>query len=194
MNDSPSALPGACAEARKAMEEVLDGPIPAGRSQALRHHLLSCDSCREVQEGLRMIQAALRGLLEIPFPDDALEEVWSRTVSAESEAATISTRRFGWRAATAMAAATLLTAVLVTWTYNSTSLLRDAARDEPTFAEIEQAAREARQVLELTAQTLHRSRQAALEQVLEGQISPALRRIPIQWPESPPTTSRRSKT
>ena len=46
--------------------------------------------------------------------------------------------------------------------------------------QIEQAALEARQVLELTAQALNRSRNIA-GRVLVDEVSPALQRTPIRW-------------
>ena len=61
-------------------------------------------------------------------------------------------------------------------------------------AQIEQVRREARQVLELTAAALGRTQLTAAERVLEGEVSPAIRKIRIQWPEEQAPDDRRSKT
>jgi len=198
MNDSRPLLPEACAEARQTIHELLDGPIPADSREALAGHLSSCDSCREFQRGVEAVQTALQELPELPFPDDALEEVWSRTVHAKPEAPAVPAPRPGWWSAVAAAAAILLLAVLVSLNQNRVITvgpeIAGRGPGEVTPAEIEQAALEARQVLALTAQALRKGRRVALEEVLAGQVSPAIRRIPIQWPRLPAKDSRRSKT
>ena len=60
--------------------------------------------------------------------------------------------------------------------------------------ELEQARLEARRVLEITAVALARSERAAFERVLGGEVSPAIRKIGIQWPEPTAPEDRRSKT
>ena len=44
------------------------------------------------------------------------------------------------------------------------------------------AIEEIRMVLGLTARALRDARQAAVEDVLADEVSPALRRVPIRWP------------
>jgi hypothetical protein len=59
---------------------------------------------------------------------------------------------------------------------------------EPTEAELAQAAEEARMVFTLTAQALRKAERTATRDVLAGEVSGALRRVPIRWP-SPETPS-----
>ena len=56
-------------------------------------------------------------------------------------------------------------------------------RTEPgmTEAELQQAALEARLVLGLTSRALKRG-DTAVGQVLTGEVSPALKKVPIRWP------------
>ena len=52
-------------------------------------------------------------------------------------------------------------------------------------AEVEQAVLEARLALKLTARALNDAEQAALQGVLKREISPAIRRLPMQFPSAP---------
>jgi len=52
-------------------------------------------------------------------------------------------------------------------------------------AEMQQAALEARLALKLTARALHDAEEAAVQGVLKREISPAIRRLPMQFPTAP---------
>jgi hypothetical protein len=194
-------LPDDCRGARRALLARADGDLPAAEAAALARHLAACASCRARAESLDAAIAALRGLPPaLPFPDDALESVWDRTLRAApperapvvrladraADGAARSPRRATWRLA--LAAAALLAAVLGPW-------LAFRARDDARFAgppgpgpapvaaaltpEERRAAAELRLVLQLTDRALQRSQRAAVDGVLRRGVGPALRRVPV---------------
>ncbi len=160
-----------CASVREAIHAKLDAaPLDTALRERLEAHLAGCSDCRELAQELRRVQQGLRSLPELQLPDDALEQVWSRTTGATRRPA----MRPGFRLA---AAAVLVVALGGLW------LLREQAPPQPTEAELHQAAAEARLVLQLSSRALRRTEQAAFRDVLTEEISGALRRAPIQWPE-----------
>jgi anti-sigma factor RsiW len=184
-----------CAEAREAMQELMDGPVPAVRRATLDEHLADCAECREVRQGLETVRTALRALPEIPLPGDALDQVWARTVDAGPDDSRVAAWKPRLGAIAAVAASLLVVALAVKWS----SRLPPEPATGPALAvlsdeEIEQAREEAKRVLEITAVALARSERAAFERVLGEEVSPAIRRIGIQWPEKPSPDDRRSKT
>jgi len=192
-DDVLSILPGECAVSRETLHDLLDGPVEAGRRTSLEAHLATCDECREVDDGLEAVRAGLRSLPETPFPAVALRQVWDRTVNAERERASAAPWRPRFVAAAALAASVALVALIISWSRG----LPPAAVPAPGrlhAEQIEQVGREARQVLEVTAAALKRSEHAAIERVLGGEVSPAIRKIGIQWPETRSPADRRSKT
>jgi anti-sigma factor RsiW len=196
MSDDTPLVRKECGEAREVMQELMDGPVPAARRAMLDEHLAACGECREVREGLETVRTALRALPEIPLPDDALDEVWSRTVDATPDESRVSPWWPRLGAIAAVAASLLLVTLAVKW---SDRLPQQPAAEpvelvELSDAEIDQARQEAKRVLEITAVALARSERAAFERVLGGEVSPAIRRIGIQWPEAPSPDDRRSKT
>lgn len=176
---TPASLP--CERARRALQDTLDGTLPPGEGGPLEAHLEACGECREYRDEILAVREGLLALPEVPLPDDALEEVWSRTLEAGAPAAR-SARRWGWLAA----AAAVLVAALV-W------LLTPIRPSEPapTEEELGRAAAETRLVLALTAQAFRRTEDAAVGGVLAGEVSPALHQIPLNWPEGPPPQERR---
>jgi prophage antirepressor-like protein len=62
-------------------------------------------------------------------------------------------------------------------------LRQESAPAGPSEAEMHQAAREARMVLHLTSRALRKTEAAAFRDVLTDEVSQALRRTPIRWPE-----------
>lgn len=174
-----------CAEVRRTIQEALDGPVEASRHAAAASHVQACPECRDYQEGLRIVRDELRRLPSIPFPEDALEEVWKRTTRAESRFAKKPTRRMlPWLAA---AAAVLVTALSLP------ALFRPVTRTY-SAADLSQAEREARSALALAGDALRKSRHAALTEVLAGEVSPAMKKIPIRWPSPKTPDSRRRRT
>lgn len=194
-NDMPP-VPEKCAEAREVMQEIMDGPVAAARRATLDEHLASCADCREVRQGFDTVRTALRALPEIPLPGDALDEVWARSIDAGPDESRASEWRPRVAAIAAIAASLLLVVLAVQWSSQlpPQPTVRIATAVEPGAERIDQAQQEAKQVLEITAVALARSEHVAFDRVLGGEISPAIRKIGIQWPERPAPQDRRSKT
>jgi anti-sigma factor RsiW len=162
-----------CTDAREAVHLSLDaGPMDAGAKQRLEAHLRDCAACREFASEMRVLQDGLRSLPELTLPDDVLDEVWSLTT--RSRRAPVRVRP--WHLAAA-AAAVLVMVLGGVWLRNG------SAPAGPTDAELERAAREARMVLQLASQALRRTEQAVVRDVMTDEVSRALRRVPVQWPE-----------
>jgi len=180
---SPTDIPTSllCERARRALQDGLDGPLPTGEREVLDGHLEGCGECREYRDDLLAVREGLQALPDVPLPDDALEEVWSRTLATGAPPAR-SRKRWGWAAV----AAALLVAALV-WVLNPIQWTEPA----PTEEELGRAADQTRLVLALTAQALQRTEDAAVRGVLAGEVSPALHRIPLNWPEGPTRQERR---
>ena len=183
----------ACEKARQAIQERLDGPIAAEALEELHAHLAGCSACREVEAGLLAVQQALGSLPELSFPDEALEQVWDRTVRSEPPATRPASWWTDWRALAA--AAVVAAALLGLWALGRHRLTPsgpiEVARHEYSEQEIEAAAAEAHMVLSLTVSALRRSRHVAVRDVLAGEVSPALRRIPVRLPGSEGAEPRR---
>jgi anti-sigma factor RsiW len=146
--------------------------MDAGSKQQLEAHLAGCAACREFASEMRVIQDGLRSLPELTLPDDVLDEVWNLTTRARR--APVRVRR--WHLAAA-AAAVLVMVLAGIWLRNG------SAPTGPSEAELAQAAREARMVLELTSRALRRTERAVVRDVMTDEVSRALRRVPVQWPE-----------
>ena len=58
------------------------------------------------------------------------------------------------------------------------------AAAEPTPEELQRAEAEIRLVLNRTAAALRQAERAAVRDVLGGEVSPALRKVPIRWPDT----------
>src|SRR6185369_4285105 len=129
-----------CARARHALDERLDGPLDPAREADLAAHLAGCAACREHEAGMLLVRSALRSLPEVPLPDEALAEVWARTVEGGSARLARPAR---WAAVAAAVLVAGLTFVLVR--------KPGSPEPKPSQAEIAQAATEARLVLGLTA-------------------------------------------
>jgi hypothetical protein len=148
-------LPEACAAAREATA----GPD-------MDAHLARCADCREALRDYEAVREALRAAPTLRFPDDALEEVWDRTVRARGV-------RTSHRRAAALwgglAAAGLLGAVLL----GAPHEVRDPG---PTRGEVLRAAAQLDYVLRLTDRQIRRQGTRALRVVLDDEVAPALRR------------------
>ena len=161
----------ACSRAQELIHRVLDGELmDASLHVELDEHLAGCASCRDVRDELTAIQRELQALRTEPLPDAALRQVWAETTDAEA-----SRRRFpgwglDWRAA---AAAAVLAVALF-------GLGRSFQPERPDPQELAKAETEARLVLELASSALGRTEHVAVDGVLAGEISPALRRMPLR--------------
>jgi len=174
-----------CRKIQDAIQERMDAPVAADLRQAIEAHLRLCGECRSYQEGLDAVRRALVSLPEVPFPDEALALVWERTIRSRPDERHRPSMRFDWRVALAAAAAVTLLFL--------PALFRPVL-DPYSAAELARADRDARRVLSLASQTLRRTERAAVNQVLAGEIVPAVRRIPIRWPQSKRPDSRRPRT
>ena len=159
-----------CDEAQATIQERIDGQLmDSDELAAMERHLRSCEGCRRFQADMEELHEGLASLPELEFPEEALEAVWDRTIRKRSA------RLPGnWRW---LAAAAVLTMALV----GSWSGLFDR---EPEYspAEIARATVEARAALGLAGQALQRSQDVAMEDVLGGQVTPALEKITIGLP------------
>jgi anti-sigma factor RsiW len=175
-----------CEVARRSIHRRLDGEsLGAGEQRELDRHLESCADCRESDEDLRAVQDGLRAIPLQTMPDEALQQVLDRTVRAERKRRL---HRWGldWRMA---AAAVVTVGVIGIWFAFYPHVPQSA---EPTEAELAQAAEDARMVFSLTARALRKAERTATREVLAGEVSGALRRVPIRWPspEAPPGGGR----
>ena len=187
-------LPVDCRTARRALLARGDGPLPAAERDALERHLVGCVDCRRRADEIDQALGALRALPPaLPFPDDALESIWNRTIrAAQPGGAPVArladrgaraprpSRAAGWRLA--LAAAALVAAVL--GPYLAFRARESAAPVAPAVArslspDEQRAATELKLVLQLTDRALQRSQRAAMDGVLRRGVDPALRRVPV---------------
>ena len=166
---------------QQAIQIRLDGEIDDERSLALDTHLDRCAACRAYEAGLVETLDALGDLPMMELPDEDLEAVLNRTVRAESRP---------WFRYSAVAAGLVLV-LLAGWFWLSSPgsqdvpVIADAGSEIPEEMTAEEAAAEARMVLAVLASALRKSEEAALVGVLAGEVSPALRKIPVTLPGKP---------
>lgn len=172
-----------CTTAMECFHRLLDGDLmDAADRQRMDNHLTVCSECSEKAVQLREMQDLLRGMAEQPMPEPVLSEVRARTVDAQPESA--SRGWFDWRLAAAAASIVLLTWVGITMRPGNDvdpMLTAQAAQQE----EAERAAQEVRMVLQLTANALKKTEQVAFREVFAEEISPALRKVGVTWPQAP---------
>ena len=187
MTDRRETIDAECAATRQALHELFDEAGPGG---AAPEHLDRCSACRDWARDHGEVRRALRELEQPGFPDDALREVWARTVDRP---------RVGWTrsAWTWAAAAAVLAAVigLGLWgtsdtTPNVPPTGTDPVAERPTEEEIRKAAEDVRMVLALASRAVRRSERAAVERVLAGEVAPALDRIMVDWPAAGSKTEK----
>jgi len=172
----------ACEVTRERIHERLDGPIDATALAEVEAHLKACADCRDVAEGLARVQCLLRSLPEVPFPPEALEEVYARTI--RRRAAPV--RRYA--AWTTLAAAAAILAVVVLLRFHP------QAPAGPSRAELAQADREARLALGVAARALRVTEDTTVRRVLGREVTPHLRKIPVRWEKAGEPVSSRSHT
>jgi len=154
---------------------VLDGDLmDVTERQGMESHLAVCSECAEEAGQLREMQDLLRGMAEQPMPDDAMDEVWERTIQAPPTRP--GRRRHDWRFAAAAAVV-----VLGTWIGLRFSPFVDGSRPDD---DAQRAAQEVRMVLQLTANALKRSEEIAYREVFAEEVSPALQKVGIRWPQT----------
>ena len=175
---SPTTPGMICSAAMERVHQVLDGDLmDATDRTSMESHLAVCSECAEAAAQLREMQDTLRGFAETPLPGPALDNVWERSVRAP---AAVTRRRFDWRFAAAAAAV-----VFVAWIG-----LRGWPVEQRQDEQALRAASEVRVVLQLTANAIKRSEQVAIKQVFTDEISPALRKVGVRWPEAADDTGK----
>jgi len=164
-----------CSTAMESFHRVLDNDLmEATERQSMQAHLAVCSECAEKAAQLREMQDLLRGMAEQPMPDDAVEEVWERTV--RSPDARTRPRWRDWRLAAAAAVV-----VFATWIGILQFPVINGEREND---EALKAAQEVRMVLQLTANALKRSEEVAFREVFTEEVSPALQKVGILWPRA----------
>lgn len=164
-----------CARAMATLQRGLDGELLAPDELArLGRHRAACARCEARAQELDAVQYALREVEAPVFPETALHAVFRQTSRAPSARVA---RRARVGAAMRVAVAALVAGLglvlwLVTWSPAG-----------PSPAELAQAAAETRMVLGLTATALRGTERAAVRQVLGARVAPALRKLPVRWPE-----------
>ena len=186
-----------CEAARRLMDLRLDGEIGPAEAIELEVHLNGCTSCREVASGLEAVAA---GLLRIPLekmPDEDFRAVLDRTVGVRSSragslggsqagsagavpGARASRRRSYLALAAAVLAATLLVPFAIWY-------LTPSDPANLTAAEVDEAAREARMVLAVAAKAVRSAETTARDRVIGGEVSPAIRHVPVRWNQVAPS-------
>ncbi len=164
-----------CEIARGAIHRQLDGePLVPAERESLAVHLEGCAGCREARGELEQVQQALASLPELPLPSADLEAVFDRTTRRRPRFWQPGAWGLEWRLAAAAAMVAL--AAFVLW---------PQGEPRPSAAEIRQAEAEARLVFKLTFDALKRTQRVAVDEVLGGEVSPALQRVPMKLPGPP---------
>jgi anti-sigma factor RsiW len=164
-----------CTDGMELFHRVLDNDLmEATERQAMEAHLADCSECAEKAAQLREMQDLLRGMAEQPMPDDAVEEVWERTV--RSPDVRTRPRWRDWRLAAAAAVV-----VFATWIGVLQFPVINGEREND---EALKAAQEVRMVLQLTANALKRSEEVVFREVFAEEVSPALQKVGILWPRA----------
>ena len=160
-----------CQEVTERLERAFDDGADVAVDRDTAAHLAACRACREIHETLSRATMVMAELPTIPFPDDALATVWSRTVDRERpEAPAV---RWYAGAKRLAIAASLVLAVSVSWlALNEATARRDRR---------ERAVAEARYVLAVTVGAVQRVEAVAVEDVLETHLGGALKNLTNQW-------------
>ena len=166
-----------CEESRLHIHEARDdssSTVP----ELVRAHIAACTACRDFDDDLRSLTAALRALPELPLPADALDAVWRKTIHARPGAA--STTAGFWRLA---AAAAFVAVLSTTGLY---FMFTPAPPPGPSPVELARASAQAEMVFGYTARALAATRDAAADRVLASKVSPVVRGVAASHPPRRP--------
>lgn len=166
----------ACARFLEKLHARLDGEPEAAQDRELELHLESCERCRETAASLRSAHDALRGLAYEPMPEEDFQAVLDRTVRSASsrEVVPFRPRRARLFAGLGLAAAAIAAAVIVP------VLVSRSTTSTPSPQEIARAREDAIRALAIAGRALKRAETAG-NAVVTGEVSPALRRVPLRW-------------
>lgn len=169
--------PVECAAARAIGHALFDGDaVGAVRRAELDAHLAGCAGCRDWYDDLARLRRGLRELPQAPFPDDALAELLASTSRSRPGGS-----GFDWRPLAAAAAVTFaLLGLFGLAGWMDRGERQVAGQVDPSDAEVELAAAQARLVFKLTAEVLDKAEHTAVREIVE-EVSPALRRVPLRW-------------
>jgi anti-sigma factor RsiW len=145
-----------CAACTSLWDDYLDGELASRERAVLEAHLRACDECRAALGELSLAEEALTQLPVQRCPDRVLDAVMDDAGAGEAR------RRFPWgrlAAGLGAVAATLLIVVL--------PMRRGSS---PSDEELLRARKQARWSLTYVVQTMNRSRDQAIERVLEKQL------------------------
>lgn len=176
-----------CDSNRESLHRLVDGEIHGTEREALDRHLEGCPGCRAFVEDLRALRGSLSRLDAEPFPPEALEAVWTRTVGARRRRTLPRPAAWVIPAAAAVALALLAPA-----------LFRGPKPPDSTEsyspADLARAERDAQVAIALVGQAIRRGESAARDRILAGHLAPALRKLPFRSPADPPPAARRDRT
>lgn len=161
-----------CARFVEMLHARLDGELTDADARALEAHLDSCDGCREMASSLESAGEALRGLAFEPMPEADFQAVLDRTVRAS--VVPFRPKRARLLAGLGLAAAVLAAAVIVPL------LVSDSTTSRPSPQEIARAREDAMRALAIAGRALKRAETAG-NAVVSGEVSPALRHVPLRW-------------
>ncbi len=165
--------PFTCEDAYRAIQKRFDGAVDRQSDRLLTAHLDACDDCRAYAESLESVRGAMESLPEVPFPDHALEAVWDRTIRAEG-------RKEGHLRRLVPIRSLALAAVVALSVIGSRFFVKPT---EPSLSpeELARLAAETRLVFELTNTALRHVEDAAIDGVIVEGLTPALKRIQVNW-------------
>ena len=162
----------ACARFEDLLHARRDGELGDAESRELEGHLASCDRCREIASSLESAREALRGIAFEPMPEADFQAVLDRTVRSEGKVVPLRPRRPRLYAGLGLAAAVIAAAVIVP--------LVVSRNQGPSPREIAHAREDALRALAIAGRALKRAETAG-NAVVTGEVSPALRRVPLRW-------------
>ncbi len=145
-----------CAACKSLWDDYLDGELVSRERAVLEAHLRACDECRMALEELSLAEEALTQLPVQRCPDRVIDAVMHAAGAGEAR------RRFPWGrlAAGLGAVAAALLIVVLPMRHGSS----------PSDEELLRARKQARWSLTYVVQTMNRSRDQAIERVLEKQL------------------------
>lgn len=165
-----------CERVQRSIDEQFDRDAPDRMETAVADHLSECTACRQYCQRLNALEEDMRSLPSIPFPDEALQNVWAKSVDKLSASTRHSTWH-RWRRPLAAAAALAL-AFSIPWTAWRLHLSTRQKR-------VDEAVVQTRYVLGVTAGALRRAETVAVEDLYGERLPRVLGRFKVDWVTKP---------